>query len=382
MIESVGEPLIVISASARAAAWSARRAGYSVLAIDQFGDRDLREAASEVCVVEDWPRGVLGAVAALPDAPWVFGGGLENWPDLIRELATSRELLGCSVKSLRLVRDPCWLANRWHEAGLNVPRLLPGSAEPEGNRVWLWKPRRSAGGIGVRFADSLAGDVEQVKDGWLQEFVSGDVVSGLFLANSRDVRLLGMSSQLVGCPETGANGFAYCGSIWPSECDERALMAGEAVVQSAGLVGLFGIDFVRDERGELWPIEVNPRYPASAEQCELVTGWPLLRWHIDSCRSGWLPDADRLEKSFAGTGRTAGKVVVYSPRDMVAPNLSHVVERVLPASAQVVDIPAAGSPLRNGTPVCSILTAADCEGECRAKLLRLAERLRTALWAR
>ena len=56
--------LIVISASARAAAWSARQSGFSALAVDQFGDVDLREVASQVCVVDDWPRGVQDAVAA------------------------------------------------------------------------------------------------------------------------------------------------------------------------------------------------------------------------------------------------------------------------------------------------------------------------------
>lgn len=367
-------PLIVISASARAAVWSARQAGFAALAVDQFGDVDLWEIASQVCVVDDWPRGVLDAIATLPDGLFVFGGGLENSPELIEELAASRELLGCSAKSLRLVRDPFWLADCWHLAGLKTPRLLAGDAEPDRDCVWLRKPRRSAGGLGVRVDDGRSSGDEV-----LQEFVRGDVVSGLFLGNGCDVRLLGMASQLVGCPETGADGFVYCGSIWPAERDERALAAGEAVVRAAGLVGLFGIDFVRDERGELWPIEVNPRFPASAEQCERSTGWPLMSWQVKACRSGRLPDATQLAELPGGSGRTEGKIVLYSPREIPAPDVRQLADRLLPASAQVVDIPVAGSPLRLGAPVCSILSSADGEAECREELLRLAATLRSEL---
>ena len=367
-------PLIVISASARAAAWSARQSGFSVLAVDQFGDVDLQEVASQFCVVDNWPRGVLDAVAAFPDGPFVFGGGLENSPGLIEELAASRQLLGCSAESLRLVRDPFWLADCWRSAGLSVPRLLAGDADPNGNRVWLRKPRRSAGGRGVRFADGRSSS-EDV----LQEFVRGDFVSGLFLGNGCDVRLLGMSSQLVGCAEAGADGFVYCGSIWLGEFDERVLIAGERVVGAAGLAGLLGIDFVRDERGELWPIEVNPRYPASAEQCERSTGWPLMRWHVEACRSGWLPDASQLSEPPGGSGRTEGKIVVYSPRDMPAPDLQQLAERLLPSGTQLADIPVAGTPLQLGAPVCSFLSSADGEAECREELPRLAALLRSAM---
>ncbi len=367
-------PLIVISASARAAVWSARQAGFAAFAIDQFGDVDLREVASQVCVVEDWPRGVLDLAATLPDGPFVFGGGLENSPELIEELAESRELLGCSAKSLRLVRDPFWLADCWRSAGLRVPRLLAENAAPGCGSVWLRKSLNSAGGLGVRIDDGRS-----TGDDVLQEFVHGDVVSGLFLGNAAGVRLLGMSSQLVGCSEAGADGFVYCGSIWPAEHNERALSAGEAVVHAAGLIGLFGIDFVLDERGELWPIEVNPRYPASAEQCERSTGWPLMRWHVEACRSGWLPDAVQLAEQCGGSGRTEGKIVVYSPRDMPTSDVRQLARHLLPSSTQLVDIPVVGALLKLGVPVCSILSAADGEAECREELLKLAVTLRSEL---
>ena len=124
---------------------------------------------------------------------------------------------------------------------------------------------------------------------------------------------------------------------------------------------------------------MNPRYPASAEQCERSTGWPLMRWHVEACRSGWLPDAVQLAELPGGSGRTEGKIVVYSPRDMPAPEVRQLADRLLSASAQAVDIPVAGSRLRLGAPVCSILSSADGEAECREELLKLAATLRSEL---
>ncbi|MHC4875774.1 MAG: ATP-grasp domain-containing protein [Planctomycetota bacterium] len=374
MNETDAEPLIVVSASARAAAWSATRAGFAVVAVDQFGDEDLQEVSSTVHVLDDWPRGVAEVLDRLPDAPCIYGGGLENHPAVIEELAASRELAGCAVDSLRLVRDPFWMAARWSESGLAVPRCLASDAVFDRDVQWLLKPLRSAGGIDVCVADAPPSDGEV-----LQEFIKGEIESGLYLGNGENVRLLGMSSQLVGCEEAGASGFVYCGSIWSAEDSAGAVTAGEVVVREAGLTGLFGVDFVRDAHGALWPIEVNPRYPASAEQCERSTGWPLMRWHVEACRSGELPSAEQLLDHSVGSGRTEGKVVVYSPCDMTAPDLRETATRTLPREVQLADIPAVGSPLQNKSPVCSLLMSADESVECRDGLLKYAAKLRSEL---
>lgn len=364
---------MVISSSARAAVWSARQSGYSVRAIDQFGDRDLRELAHSVDVVDDWPDGILAVLAGQPPCPWIYGGGLENWPELIARISARHPLLGCSVEALRQVRDPWRLATVWRAAGLNVPELLGENEVPSTERDWIRKPLRSAGGIGVQ--TGRASDADHL----LQEFIGGDVTSGLYLSDGREVRMLGLARQLAGCPETGAGGFMYCGSIWHGGGHPEAVAAGRAAVEASGLAGLFGIDFIRDAAGRLWPLEINPRFPASAELCERNTDWPLMRWHVDACGSGKLPPESCIELERCPTRPVFGKVVVYAPENLPAPDVRQLARRVLPRDAFVADLPVVGTLLRRGSPCCSIILCRERVDECRQELLSLAAAFRSAL---
>src|SRR5438105_1796271 len=104
-MEQPAQSLIIVGASARAAAHSALRAGFAPLACDLFADVDLERACPAVCV-KDYPRGLVPAAARYPAAPWLYTGGLENHPDLVDEIASQRPLLGVAGDGLRAVRDP------------------------------------------------------------------------------------------------------------------------------------------------------------------------------------------------------------------------------------------------------------------------------------
>ena len=58
---------------------------------------------------------------------------------------------------------------------------------------------------------------------------------------------------------------------------------GKLLAGHYSLVGLFGIDLVIQQQRP-WFIELNPRYPASAEILERATGQSLVRLHVDACR--------------------------------------------------------------------------------------------------
>jgi len=87
--------LLILGASARAAAQSALRAGCRrVWAADLFADADLR-ACAEVVQVRDYPHGLEAAISQAPDGPWMYTGALENHPRLVDRLARLHPLLGC-----------------------------------------------------------------------------------------------------------------------------------------------------------------------------------------------------------------------------------------------------------------------------------------------
>src|SRR5207253_6051310 len=115
--------LILIGASVRAAAFSAARAGYGPYSIDLFADRDLADLGP-VLKIARYPQEFLAALAAAPAAPWIYTGGLENYPRLIDRLAALRPVLGNGGDVLRCIRDPIQLKAVANDAGCRFPETV------------------------------------------------------------------------------------------------------------------------------------------------------------------------------------------------------------------------------------------------------------------
>ena len=203
--------LIIVGASARAAAFSAARAGFAPYAIDLFADRDLAELCPAVRI-EQYPRGFLRALAAAPDAPWIYTGGLENYPRLVARMAEVRPLWGNDAAVLRRVRDPRRLAQALREEGLQCPNQW--SACNDAGRQWLVKPLRGSAGLGVRFATASDLARERTKM-FLQEYIAGESCSAAFVAAGGQAMLLGATRQIIGRDWGIAPQFLYVGSIGP-----------------------------------------------------------------------------------------------------------------------------------------------------------------------
>src|SRR5947209_4694969 len=143
------EHLLIFGASARAAAFSALRAGLRPWCADLFADVDLRAVCPAVTVGRrDYPAGLASVVARAPQAPLVYTGALENRPRLVGQLAELRPLWGNGPQTLRRVRRPRTVETILRRAGLPCPRTWQGRQPPTDGR-WLVKPLASAGGRGV-----------------------------------------------------------------------------------------------------------------------------------------------------------------------------------------------------------------------------------------
>lgn len=388
------KPLIIVGASARAAAQSAVRSKFQPWCIDQFGDTDLRECAAAVTVVSDWPDGIVDAIAAAPDAPLVFAGALENSPELLEKLGARFPIAGASPQAIRLVRDPIWLQDCVKAAGLPSLAIRRRLTTADAGNRWLLKPRASAAGFGIQHANSPATASET---GVFQEFAEGVSVSGLFMGSRVGGHLLGLTSQLHGLADAGASGFLHCGSIGPlrrcdieAECFDLARAAGNAIARLAGVRGLFGIDFVfNPESRRLCTLEVNPRWTASAELYErAIPCWPLMEWHVDASLPG---PRYRLISQSGGSiesmvdseleqiERIHGRIVVYSS-ERITIRPSDLISN-LPASVDVADIPVSGTVIESGHPVCTVLLQAETAAECQDQLCAVARQVREALAA-
>jgi uncharacterized protein len=356
----VAEQIIILGASARAAAFSALRAGFAPWTADLFADADLA-ARCPAQRVQRYPADLESAAREAPPGPWLYTGALENYPELVERIAAVRPLWGNRGETLRRVRDPWKVRSALLAGGLPSPGLArrPEDLSPG---VWLRKPRRGAGGAHVvRIAVGAAkrrgaGPHEPPGAVYYQQFIPGIPTSAVFVAARGRAVLLGVTRQLIGAPWTGARGFQYAGSAGPlllSEAEGRAWRRiGACLARRFELSGLFGVDAVAHREG-IFPVEVNPRYTASIEVLEESLGFAGLAFHAAACRDGRLPPEPLVRPR-----RFCGKVILYARRSGPAgPAFWEFIRasengNSWPAAA---DLPRVGEVFQSGRPVLTLL---------------------------
>lgn len=340
--------LLLVGVSTRAAAESAARAGFDVTAIDAFGDADQHPGVRAIAVPGRFtPRAVLCAAARVAADAVAYLSPFENHPAVVGELARGRVLLGNTAEALVVARRP----------------MVAGDTSPVARHTWnvastrsLVKPVKSGGGVGVRFLEPG----ERVPRGsYVQPFIAGEPWSIAFVAAGGRAVPLGITRQLIGHQAFGVSGFRYCGSIVQA-CDprvrEQAAALATAWTREFPLVGLNGIDFI-DHRGEVAPIEINPRWSSSMEVIERVSGTPVFGLHAAACITGELPP---IAAPVAGA---SGKAIVFARHAATIRD-----NRAWIADPDVRDVPCSGQRIGRGHPVCTVFAAAADGSACETAL--------------
>lgn len=402
--------MVIAGVSTRAFAESAWRAGFICLTVDVFGDFDQKAQVPNVSFHRDLGRRYSAAAAAgaarrLSAGAAAYVANFENHPEAVRRLAGGRVLLGNAPDVLERVRDPFLLAEVVRSAGARMPLTLrPSEAlHAGGGRLWLRKPMRGGGGSGVRpwqpGAPLRAHEIAQA-------YVDGVPASMVFLADGRHARLLGLSLQLASHSPAGAHPrgaapsspartrasgfgappFIYAGNLYPlraahTDCsagpaawariEDRAGAVAAAVTSAFELRGVNGIDFMLCD-GELIVLEINPRYPASAELIERATGLSIFAAHVAACRGDLGPATAEVRAETPGRQppRVWGKAILYARGDVVTGDTCTLLD-----DASFRDIPFPGDRIRRGRPVCTLFADGPSASTCRARLAAAAQRV-------
>ena len=369
--------VLLAGVSTRGFAESAVRAGYDVIAVDGFGDLDLRACATEVHVVRVGGRfRARAAVAAVRDVSCeaaVYEAGFENHPGAVRALAARRVLWGNPPAVLARARDPRRLARVVGKAGLPAPRVRLTRPAPGVRGGWVVKPLHSGGGDGVAVWRTGRG-APMPRRSYFQERIVGVTGSIVFVADGRRAVPLGLSRVLAGETAFGADGFRYCGNILGAAGDpqfpaderllDRATLLAETVTQAFGLVGVNGVDFVA-RAGLPYAIEVNPRYTAAMELVERAYGLSLFDVHVRACRHS-LPTFD-LAAARRRAPDAVGKAIVYARRPIALGDT-----RPWVLDADVRDISPPGTRFAPREPICTIFARGRDATACFAALARRA----------
>jgi predicted ATP-grasp superfamily ATP-dependent carboligase len=362
------EHLMIFGASARAAAFSALRAGLRPWCADLFADVDLQGRCPAMRLPGRYPDGFLDLVQSPLPGPWMYTGGLENHPLLIRQMEQRRSLWGNGPGVLSGIRSPDLLALSARAAGLPAPAVA--RQRPTGPGTWLVKPLAGSAGAGITFwrAGKPVGD-----NAYLQQYIDGMSASVLYAGLRGTARLLGVSRQLVGEDFLNAPPFRYCGSIGPldlQELNEALVRLGAELVRRTGARGLFGVDGVLAQ-GSFWPVEVNPRYTASVEVLEYATGMCALRHHQAAFTGELVHEPAEPKKGLVG------KSILYAGEDLIFPargpwrdtlDQPRPIEE-MPAFA---DLPRPGERIPAGRPVLTLLVRGETPESCLTRLQKTA----------
>jgi predicted ATP-grasp superfamily ATP-dependent carboligase len=378
-----GEHLIIVGASARAAAFSALRAGLRPWCIDLFADADLQAKCPVMRIPrEEYPHRLPEYVERYaPAGPWMFTGGLENHWRLVNCISEQRGLWGTAANSLAGVRDPRKLARFDH----HVAKIEFDERQLPTDGSWLLKPVAGCGGNGIRPWHGKDRRPRPTKV-YFQKLIIGEPRSALYFGADEGVRLLGVTRQLVGQPWLRAAGFAYCGTIGPvaTSADEQASFSTFGVVfhREFGLRGLFGIDFIVQNHRP-WVTEINPRYTAAIEVLEFATDKATLSWYPYVFANYSAPgQKDRRNTPIIDFTREnlIGKAILFAKDNLTFPAdgpwsnvLRHPPDvRDMPSYA---DIPVAGTPIEKGHPILTFFAGATSEDACLEELQRIAAEL-------
>ena len=378
----MGEPFLILGASVRAAAQSARAAGLTPVAGDLFADADLREIARAERV-ERYPNGLEAVARREPPGSWMYTGGVENHPDLVDRISRRHRLLGNPGGVLRAVRDPARLHAVLVAAGLPALEISNSAAGLPRDGSWLRKPRRSCGGIGITrlTAESIKPRNRNPDSDYFQAYVAGQPQSAVFLACRTGTILCGVTRQLIGSPTAGDSSsagaaFRYLGSIGPlpPSDSERAQWnrIGSELASRFGLVGLFGVDAVL-AAGTIWPVEVNPRYTASVELLERACNWSAVGNHVAACCG--LESAGPPELQHP---TPLAKAVLFARREVrfTRQTWQHLREACSEETLlDVADIPVDGTRIKAGHPICTVFSREDGDGRSLRSALRTAEEI-------
>jgi predicted ATP-grasp superfamily ATP-dependent carboligase len=121
----IARRLLVAGVTTRPLAASAARAGWTVTAVDAFGDLDLRACARVITPRREAggfdPTTAAAAARSIPADVVSYTSNFENHPPAVTALAEGRRLLGNPAAVVERVRDPVRLMLALRRHGFETP---------------------------------------------------------------------------------------------------------------------------------------------------------------------------------------------------------------------------------------------------------------------
>ncbi|GAB4305328.1 MAG: ATP-grasp domain-containing protein [Methylophaga sp.] len=340
--------LLVFAQSGRFIAESATRAGYPVRVADCFADSDMLAAVDESVKLPPFSRldetALLQALVSLSHGDpclLLCGTGIERYYPILARLPPHIKVVGNNLQTLATLRHPMRFFSLLK--ALAIPHPATSFSNPP-QTIALRKALHAAGG------SAISSDCTALRKGeFYQQFIDGTACSVCFIADGKQFHILGWNRQ-INQPDS-----FRLEQIWqrhepPHKHTQQLAPILDRLVKATALKGMNSLDYIIDETGQIFVLEVNPRISASAE---LLTTADWFQWHLDVCQGKPLPQS--IDLPSGQSNRLLSYFYAQSP--------CHVVE-VPQWPSHCHDRPIAGSFIPQGDPVCTFILAADSEQAC------------------
>jgi predicted ATP-grasp superfamily ATP-dependent carboligase len=381
--------VLVVGFNTRPLAYSLKKAGYDVFAVDFFGDLDLFPFVNDYIIVmkeldenynslkDKYSKFLTQFALELyhkhQDVNFLLiGSGLDDaykerklLVDETRNFDTI--CVNNDLEVIKKSRDIEGIYELLKSYGYRVPLYYSFERYNFKNYSlrfpFILKKKRSAGGMNVfkikndqslKVQTQILEKKHFIPSEWLiQEYIKGTPVSCTVISNGEECEVVSINQQIIG--EKNLNSpkdFVYCGNIVPAgllEQEEKIISEISLfLTKRFGLQGINGFDFVLKDHYPYF-MECNPRIPGSIRVSEAVLNLNLLDLHIKSFIPGKWKDIKKLVNSTNPEGY-AIKLVYFAPED--------IDKNLIPKINKLKFLHDKSEPIRNiskSEPLCTIL---------------------------
>lgn len=383
--------ILVIGFNTRPLAYSLKKAGYHVYAVDFFGDEDLYPNVDDCLIVTEELGGNYYSIKGM------YGKFLIKFSiDLLRKYSqidylligsgldddiSSRELILNEIKgdrykvlsvnndieTIKNARNITCVYKILKSKGYDIPHTENLESYEDLNQEFefpfILKKRSGSGGINVykitnetEFSSfiTIQEDKSFKAEEWLiQEYIEGLPVSCTTISNGIDCEVVSINRQIIGEKIVFApKDFMYCGNIVPANIlkgDESIISEiSEHITKKLGLKGINGFDFVLNNHYP-YLMEINPRIPGSIRASECSLSLNLLDLHI---RSFYPMEWENIKKTIS-SAKSKGfttKLIMFAPKEVTKSQIDKInkLEHIHDKSKPIKSI-------LKGEPLCTVL---------------------------
>lgn len=331
---------------------AAVNAGYRVIALDAFADKEVRSIADQWHVLpygngsfdQAALQSLLPQILDLQPSGFVYGSGFEANSALLAMVEQAMPLIGNSGRVVRNTKRALTFFALLDVLNIKHPvvSLQPLDAEQYARSSWLLKRNGGSGGTHVRTV-SIGMPVQAGE--YYQQMLEGIPVSLLFAADGHRVREIGYNQQWLA--PTASMPYRYGGAVshavLPQAVKRALLEAAQKLTSAVGLRGINSIDALM--QGEaVYILELNPRLTATFD---LYTAHQaqLFDLHVQAA-TGKIPDGTLVNED------ACAHYIVYA----------HT-KKHIPSSFSwpdwVADIPVDDARIETSMPICTVKAAGD-----------------------